>query len=215
METTLRLRSAVRDITSSSCKRAKPGNRQLPSLFMTVRAVCARCGHRPRDYSMYNNPSKLARFSLRGSSRTVLHCAHRASDFPALYPYPARRLVWSPLRASNEGLLRPRVARAQRPCQLSRHSPSKLARFSLTGCRKSRSSHPPTPAATSPARPAAAKTASLPRDAPVPMQRSRIVQTLNVPKRFSEVGSPGGAFPFAKIPWNSLVSRVCKFPTKP
>jgi hypothetical protein len=55
----------------------------------------------------------------------------------------------------------------------------------------------------------------LPRDAPVPMQRSRIVQTLNVPKRFSEVGSPGGAFPFAKIPWNSLVSRVCKFPTKP
>ena len=94
---------------------------------------------------MYNTPSKLARFSLRGSSRTVLHCAHRASDFPALYPYPARRLVWSPLRASNEGLLRPRVARAQRPCQLSRHSPSKLARFSLTGCRKSRSSHPPDP----------------------------------------------------------------------
>jgi len=29
--------------------------------------------------------------------------------------------------------------------------------------------------------------------------RSRIVQALNVPKRFSEVGSAGGAFPFAKI----------------
>ncbi len=29
--------------------------------------------------------------------------------------------------------------------------------------------------------------------------RSRIVQTLNVPKRFSEIGISGGAFPFAKI----------------
>jgi len=33
----------------------------------------------------------------------------------------------------------------------------------------------------------------------VRQQRSRIVQTLNVPKRFSEVGIAGGAFPFAKI----------------
>src|SRR6266850_5805221 len=35
------------------------------------------------------------------------------------------------------------------------------------------------PAATSPAHPESATTASLPRDAPFPMQRSRIVQTLH------------------------------------
>ena len=50
----------------------------------------------------------------------------------------------------------------------------------------------PTPAATSPARPEAAKTASLPRDAPFPMHRSRIVQTLNVPHMGNELlGSSG------------------------
>jgi hypothetical protein len=37
------------------------------------------------------------------------------------------------------------------------------------------------------------------QDAPIPMHRSRIVQILNVLIRFSDVGSAGGGFPFAKI----------------
>ena len=46
-----------------------------------------------------------ARFCL--SRRAVLHCAHRTSDFAALYPYPARQLAWSPLRASSDNNVRP------------------------------------------------------------------------------------------------------------
>ncbi len=37
------------------------------------------------------------------------------------------------------------------------------------------------------------------QDAPIPMHRSRAVQILNVPMKFSDVGSAGGVFPFAKI----------------
>ena len=37
------------------------------------------------------------------------------------------------------------------------------------------------------------------RDVPVPVRRSRIVQTLNVPKEILGDGNHGGAFPFAKI----------------
>ena len=51
--------------------------------------------------------------------------------FPALYPYPARRLVWSPLRASSDHCFIVGALRAQRPCQLSGHFPSQLARMSL------------------------------------------------------------------------------------
>ena len=45
----------------------------------------------------------------------------------------------------------------------------------------------PTPADISPARPESAKTASSPKDAPVPMLRSRIAQRLNVPNRASRM----------------------------
>ena len=69
----------------------------------------------------------------KGSSQTALHCAHRTSDFSALYPYPARRLVWSPLRASSDHRFIVGALRAQRPYQLSRHSPSELACLSLHG----------------------------------------------------------------------------------
>ena len=51
--------------------------------------------------------------------------------FPALYPYAARRLVWSPLRASSDHCFIVGALRAQRPCQLSGHFPSQLARTSL------------------------------------------------------------------------------------
>ena len=53
----------------------------------------------------------------------------------------------------------------------------------------------PARAATSPSHPEAAKTASLPRDAPFPMHRSRIVQILNVPtweKSCSDSSGLGG-----------------------
>jgi hypothetical protein len=76
-------------------------------------------------------PTEFAGFSLTGSSPTVLPCAHRLSDFPVLYPYPAGRLVWSPLRASSDHSFTVGALRAQRPCQLPRPSPSKLARYTL------------------------------------------------------------------------------------
>ena len=62
-----------------------------------------------------------------GSGQTVLHCTHRTSDFLTLCPHPARRLVWSPLRASSDHSFIVGALRAQRPCQLPRPSPSKLA----------------------------------------------------------------------------------------
>ena len=70
---------------------------------------------------------------LKGVAEAALYCAHRASSF-LLHALRARRMVWRlaipsfrarqlsllegglfdlPLRAFNEGLLRPRVARAQ------------------------------------------------------------------------------------------------------
>ena len=64
--------------------------------------------------------SELACFSSGGSRRAVLHCADRTSDFPAPYPYPARRLVWSLLRASSDHSFTLGALRAQRPCQLLR-----------------------------------------------------------------------------------------------
>ena len=51
----------------------------------------------------------------------------------------------------------------------------------------------PARAATSPSYPEAAKTASLPRDAPFPMHRSRIVQILNVPQRENKLSWQLGA----------------------
>jgi hypothetical protein len=53
--------------------------------------------------------------------------------FSPLYPYPTRQLVWSPLRASSDHRFIVGALRAQRPCQLSRHFPSKLARSSPWG----------------------------------------------------------------------------------
>jgi hypothetical protein len=58
---------------------------------------------------------------------------HQCADSPTLYPYPARRLVWFPLHASSDHSFTVGALRAQRLCQLSRHSLSKLARFSLRG----------------------------------------------------------------------------------
>ena len=62
-------------------------------------------------------PSKLARFLLRGPLGLVPNCARRTTT--TIVP-PARSFLsfgelpgWFPLRASNEGLPRPRVARAQ------------------------------------------------------------------------------------------------------
>jgi hypothetical protein len=78
---------------------------------------------------LHGPPLKAARGRGKApgeSSRTVLHCAYRPSDFPALHPYPARRLVWSPLRASSDHRFIVGALRAQRPCQLSRHPPSEL-----------------------------------------------------------------------------------------
>jgi hypothetical protein len=61
--------------------------------------------------------------SLKGSGRSWPLL--RASDdrFPTPYPYLARRLVWSPLRASSDHCFIVGALRAQRPCQLSRHLP--------------------------------------------------------------------------------------------
>jgi len=47
------------------------------------------------------------------------------------HSHSARRLVWSPLRASSDHSFIVGALRAQRPCQLSRHFPSKLACLSL------------------------------------------------------------------------------------
>ncbi len=82
----------------------------------------------PRDVPLTRARTfKFSPLYPKGSSQTVLHCAHRQCAFPGLYPYPARRLVWSPLRASSDHRFIVGALRAQRPYQLSRHFPSKLA----------------------------------------------------------------------------------------
>ena len=64
---------------------------------------------------------------------------------------------------------------------------------------KNHFSHPPSPTVTAPARPEAAKTATLPRDAPLARQRARIAQTLLISNQhLSDIGMAGEAFPIAK-----------------
>jgi hypothetical protein len=80
------------------------------------------------------HPTKVIRFSPlcpKGSSRTVLHCAHQIQMAPpsSLVISQGWGLIDLPLRASNEGLLRPRVARAQKinslhPLPFNSRSPS-------------------------------------------------------------------------------------------
>jgi hypothetical protein len=89
----------------------------LPSLLafplLEGHACWSTCGRRTR-------PCYFPKPLLKGVAKAALYCAHRTSDFPALYPYPARRLVWSPLRASSDHRFIVGALRAQRPCQLSR-----------------------------------------------------------------------------------------------
>ena len=60
-------------------------------------------------------------------------------------------------------------------------------------------SHPPSPMVTAAARPEAAKTATLLRDAPLARQCARIAQTLLISNHhLSDIGMAGEAFPIAK-----------------
>ena len=129
MGNTNRLRSAERGITSSSGRRKKPGARQLPSLLHDNPCCSRPIWPSTMWFSSIHWSLQACLLLFMREERTVLHCVHQGSDFPALYPYPASRLVWSPLRASNEGLLRSRVARAQRPCQLSSPLPFQASSF--------------------------------------------------------------------------------------
>ena len=111
MEHTNRLRSAERGITS-----------QLPSPFMTVRAVRAGYGHRPSGYSIYNNPLQSLLLPSLGMAPVLapLRPSSEVTDAPSKFArsLSGMGLIDLPLRASNEGLLRPRVARAQKIIRL-------------------------------------------------------------------------------------------------
>ena len=68
---------------------------------------------------------------FKGRPGSVPTCARRTRWAITLHLQPARRLVWSPLRASSDHRFIVGALRAQRPCQLSRRSPSKLSRYTL------------------------------------------------------------------------------------
>jgi hypothetical protein len=89
------------------------------------RARCASTGGQQATHSIL---LIFPHFALKGSRQTVLHCAHRTSTASTmLLPHShllsqEGGLFGLPLRASNEGLLRPRVARAKEANRLPSHS---------------------------------------------------------------------------------------------
>jgi hypothetical protein len=79
-------------------------------------------------HSTFREHILILYISLRGVAEAALYCAHRA-DHVSIVHFPSLLVIsqeWGLidllLRASNEGLLRPRVARAQEINSL--HSPT-------------------------------------------------------------------------------------------
>src|ERR1022692_3368031 len=83
--------------------------------------------HRCHDVTVEpGRPSPMSLF--RGTAEAALNCAHRTSTASTMLLPRSHRLSQEgglfglPLRASNEGLLRPRVARAKEANRLPSHS---------------------------------------------------------------------------------------------
>jgi len=90
-------------------------------------AFCEQEGHLAAPFPSFGGCAlREHRRSSSRPSHTPSQCARPTRGY-LLHPHSARRLVWSPLRASSDHRFTVGALRAQRPCQLSRHSLFELA----------------------------------------------------------------------------------------